>query len=254
MMHHHDWTWDQVDPFDPGDRNLWMKAEHLGRYLFAADYLRAHRPRRVADVGCGIGYGLPELARACREVIGVDRDSKALEVARSRFAAPGMRLVRADAVSSDLLEEAGAVDAAVCFETLEHLADPGAALIGIGALLPEGGFLLCSVPNAAFESRDRAGLPENRRHRQLFTFDSVSRLLRERGFVVEYRLGQSWSNVLFRRETELVRREMIPARLGEEAALHAPEVIRRLSYVLAYPTAEDPERSYSMVLVARKAG
>lgn len=30
---------DQIDPFDASDSNIWRKAEYLGRYLFAADFL-----------------------------------------------------------------------------------------------------------------------------------------------------------------------------------------------------------------------
>ncbi len=48
---------DQIDPFDPGDSNLWRKAEYLGRYLFAADFLRSHKSDLVADISCGMGYG-----------------------------------------------------------------------------------------------------------------------------------------------------------------------------------------------------
>ena len=61
--------WDQVDPMDENDIHLWMKLEHLGHYLFAADFLKPYKPQLVADISCGIGYGLPELKRIAGAVV-----------------------------------------------------------------------------------------------------------------------------------------------------------------------------------------
>lgn len=230
-----------------------MKIEHLGRYLFARDHLRRHEPRAVADVGCGIGYGLPELEEVAGRVIGVDGDSRVLEAA-ARYVGPSARLIRNRLNTEDLAETLGAasLDAIVCFETIEHLLDPDPVLRQFNELLPVDGTFICSVPNAAFEGRDRAGLPKNSYHKRLFTYASLSGLLDRHGFEVLYRLGQPWSNVLFKQETDLVRRKTIDGRLGDELALHSPAMIRRLAHLLAYPTVEDSERSYSIMTVARK--
>jgi hypothetical protein len=34
--------------------------------------------------------------------------------------------------------------------------------------------------------------------------------------------------------------------------MHTPEMIRLLSYILAYPTVEDVDGSYSIIIVAQK--
>jgi ubiquinone/menaquinone biosynthesis C-methylase UbiE len=111
---------DQIDPFDPGDSNLWRKAEYLGRYLFAADFLRQHRPGIVADISCGMGYGTFELCEIAKTVIGVDSSQELIETASKRGSSPNVKFLRRDLdyedLTPDILE--GSIDAVVSFETL----------------------------------------------------------------------------------------------------------------------------------------
>lgn len=232
-----------------------MKLEHLGRYLFASAYLGERESHTVADIACGVGYGLPELSKVCRRVIGIDGDPQALEIAAANHAAPGVRLVRGrlgvDDLSNVLEEE---LDAIVSFETLEHHVDPGAALEQFSTLLAAGGYLLCSVPNVLYESRDRIGLPKNAYHKRFFTYSSLAKMLNQYGFEIKYRLGQPLTNALLKKETELLRRKIIESRPSRETPLHSPAMIRKLSHLLAYPTVEDAEGSYSIIVVARRIG
>gem|GEM_PF-6739781 len=41
---------DCINPFDQLNQNLWVKIEHLGRYLFAADYLGQFKLNCIADI------------------------------------------------------------------------------------------------------------------------------------------------------------------------------------------------------------
>jgi SAM-dependent methyltransferase len=141
----------------------------------------------------------------------------------------------------------------VSFETLEHLVDPGEAISQFVRILLPGGFFICSVPNALSEPRARACLPRNKCHRQLFNFGSLSRMVNNRGLDVKYRLGQSWSYALLKREQQLSSARLIERRLSDLPEMHTPEMIRLLSYILAYPTVEDVDGSYSIIMVAQKA-
>jgi hypothetical protein len=69
---------------------------------------------------------------------------------------------------------------------------------------------------------------------------------------VIYRLGQSWSKTLFRREQQLSNAKRIGRKLSDEPGMHASEMIRWLSYVAAYPSVEDVDGSYSIIIVAQK--
>lgn len=245
---------DQIDPFDTNDSNLWRKAEYLGRYLFAADFLRQHQPGIVADISCGMGYGTLELRGVAKTVIGVDSSQEMIETASIWCKNPGIRFLRKDLDRDDLTQDIGkgSVDAVISFETIEHLVDPNKAISQFSQILRSGGFLICSVPNVLSESRDSAGLPRNKSHKQWFSFGSLCRTVESHGMNVVYRLGQSWSRALHRREQQLSHAKRIMRKLSDEPIMHSQEMIRWLSYVAAYPTVEDVDGSYSIIIVAQK--
>ncbi len=246
--------WDQVDPFDEKDNHLWMKLEHLGHYLFAADFLKQYRPKTVADISCGMGYGIPELARAAQMIIAVDGNPAMTQEASKRNREFNARYLNVNLDVDDLTSaiEPESVDAVVSFETLEHLVDPGEAISQFVQILLPGGFFICSVPSALSEPRARACLPRNKCHRQLFNFGSLSRMVQSSGLQIKYRLGQSWSYSLLKREQQLSSAKLIGRRLSDVPEMHTPEMIRLLSYILAYPTVEDVDGSYSIIIVAQK--
>jgi 2-polyprenyl-3-methyl-5-hydroxy-6-metoxy-1,4-benzoquinol methylase len=245
---------DQIDPFDTRDTNVWRKAEYLGRYLFAADFLKQHQPSIVADISCGMGYGTKELSGVAKNVIGVDGDQQLIEIASHRIKSSNVKFLQKDLNRADLMPEIEeeSVDAVVSFETLEHLIDPNKAVSQFSRILRPGGFLLCSVPNVLSESRDSAGLPRNKDHRQWFNYGSLARMVESHGMQVVYRLGQSWSRALHKREQQLTHAKRIDRRLSDEPTMHSPKMMRWLSYVAAYPTVEDADGSYSIIIVAQK--
>lgn len=243
-----------MDPFDAGDNNLWRKAEYLGRYLFASDFLRPYKPDLVADISCGMGYGALELCSAAERVIGVDANRALMESASQRFKLPNLNFLFKDLDEEELYPDIpdGSVAAVVSFETLEHLLDSSRAVAQFSKILQPGGFFICSVPNVLSESGDSSGLPRNKAHKQWFNFASLSRLVAQSEMRVIYRLGQSWSRALFRREQQLSNARRLSQKLGDDPVMHSPEMMRWLSYVTAYPTVEDVDGSYSIIIVAQK--
>lgn len=88
---------------------------HVDRYVMAADVCRTGD--RVLDVACGVGYGAEVIGRRVAVAYtGVDRPG----VVDPRFW-PFGAFVGADL---DDWTPAGVYDVGVCFETLEHVADP----------------------------------------------------------------------------------------------------------------------------------
>lgn len=253
-------TADQIDPFDIDNPNLWVKLEHLGRYLFAADYLRRYRPEQVADIACGTGYGLPELTQIAQAVVALDHSSAALAAAQrswesdTRLGHGQIAFLQQDLERDPWPQHLsqGGLDAIISFETLEHLIEPEQALTKFSQALRAKGFLICSVPNRLYEPLDRAGLPTNLEHKQLFSFATLRQLLERHGFEVVYRLGQATANILYKRESQLLKRRSLTQRLGDFSAMHTPDIIRHLSYLLAYPTVEDVEGSYAIIVIAQK--
>jgi 2-polyprenyl-3-methyl-5-hydroxy-6-metoxy-1,4-benzoquinol methylase len=251
--------WDKVDPYNVEDDKWWVKLEHLGRYLFAADYLAQFQPKVIADIAAGVGYGIPELTRAAGSIVAVDSSQEMLKLASAKYGGGNVTFVQQDIDQGTMVSEIGAslVDAIVSFETLEHLLNPSGAVEQFSQLLRSGGHLICSVPNVIFEPLwphqwGAAGLPANKCHTQLFNFNSFSRLLNQHDFAISYRVGQSWTNILYRRESELVQKEALKLKTGDRRELHTPEMIRMFANLLGYPTAEDVDGSYSIIVVAQK--
>jgi 2-polyprenyl-3-methyl-5-hydroxy-6-metoxy-1,4-benzoquinol methylase len=119
-----------------------IEAEHLVRYKWASALVSA---ARVLDAGCGVAYGTSMLARSgASQVIGVDIAAAVLDAVRPDMP-ENVRLETGDVL--DLRYEDGAFDVVVCFECIEHLVDPGAALDELARVLAPTGLLLVSSPN-----------------------------------------------------------------------------------------------------------
>lgn len=90
------------------------------------------------DLACGVGYGSFILARAGVRSVGIDRDAEAIRYARKHYA---------HALAQFQVGEepgGGKFDAAVCFETIEHIEDPRPLL---RSLRRSASRLIASVPN-----------------------------------------------------------------------------------------------------------
>ncbi len=111
-------------------------------------HVRAAGAGRILDVGCGRGFYARAIAalypRAA--VVGVDYSPAHLAVARAQ--APAANFARADART--LPFPAGAFDAVVCSEVLEHIVEDDRALSEISRVLSADGLLLISVPHRRY--------------------------------------------------------------------------------------------------------
>ena len=137
------------------DATIRARYEHLGhRGGLGRSFARrvialAGQPagRRVADIGCGTGELLGELATAwpASDLVGVDFAASRLRTAAA--AATRVTLVDAD-LGAALPFAAAAFDTVFCTEVLEHLKEPVRCLREIRRVLTPGGRLTLSVPNA----------------------------------------------------------------------------------------------------------
>jgi ArsR family transcriptional regulator len=95
----------------------------------------------VADLGCGTGPALVELAPAVRRVIGIDREPRMIEAARARTHELPNVEVRQGGLEALPLED-GEIDAATCMLVLHHVPDPSAAFREVRRVLRPGGRLV----------------------------------------------------------------------------------------------------------------
>ena len=119
-----------------------IEAEHLVRYWWAG---RLAAGKRVLDAGCGTGYGARMLTAAgAAHVTGLDRATAVLEAARPDCP-PEVELVSGDVRSLPFPDRS--FELVVCFEVIEHLAEPDVALRELERVVASDGLLLVSSPN-----------------------------------------------------------------------------------------------------------
>lgn len=116
-----------------------IRRDHVARYEFAATILADGAT--VIDFACGVGYGTRILADAGHPAMGYDIDPGALGYARAHYGTFGVVFEQADGNQPPPLP---VVDAAICFETIEHLEDPRPLLRALHASASQ---LIASVPN-----------------------------------------------------------------------------------------------------------
>lgn len=152
-----------------------------------ADALLARLPPgcrgRLLEIGCACGFLLLAARRRGFAVEGIEPSRQAVEHGRRRY---GL------AIQCARIEEAaiaaGAYDAVVMADTIEHLPQPAAAVARAHVALRAGGVLLLLTPDlgswtARCAGRFWWGLLDD--HHVYFTRRSLSLLLSAHGFAVE---------------------------------------------------------------------
>lgn len=144
----------------------------------------------VLDVGFGAGHLARRIRSRCRYLAGIELDPDAAREGAAFFDDP---LVE-DVVKGLTGPWREPFDAIVAGDILEHLPEPGLALVRLRPLLKPGGILLASLPNVAnvtvrlgllfgrFPLSDRGIL--DRTHLRFFTRRTARELLEENGFLV----------------------------------------------------------------------
>ncbi len=141
---------------------------------------------RLLDVGCGSGAFADLLSRCGWKVQGIDRNERAIEIARRRG-------LRADCTT---LEEAEfpdrSFDVIHLWHVLEHLTDPVATLKEIHRILDDDGLLVLGLPMIdSVGGRlfgPRWSYLEIPRHLSQFTRSSITETLRKAGFSVQKKI------------------------------------------------------------------
>ena len=143
---------------------------------------------RVLDVGCGEGWFTGALARAGREVVGIDVAEEPLRRAREREDGVDVRLVAAEGPWP--LEDVS-FDAVWAGEVIEHVADTVGWLSEVRRVLRSGGALVLSTPAHEPLTRLALGLSERAfaarfdprsDHLRFYTRRALAALLEDFGF------------------------------------------------------------------------
>ncbi len=129
-----------------------IRADHASRYQLATHIVKKHfknvaAPLRGLDLFCGNGYGTWLAARELNaHMLGVDGSEEAITMANCHFSTTHT-IFTAKCFPFSL--PAGEFDFILCFESIEHVADPDAMFVALGCALKPGGVLFVSTPNEA---------------------------------------------------------------------------------------------------------
>jgi len=146
-------------------------------YLGLLDHHLDERPRRVLDLGSGVGGFLEGLGRLGGRVDAVDDDTDSLR----RCAERGFRSgVLADGYRLPFRDES--YDLVCLFDVLEHLDDDAAALREVRRVLRPGGRVFLSVPAYPwlYANNDRVA-----HHRRRYTRAGLRRLFEQADLALE---------------------------------------------------------------------
>lgn len=150
---------------------------------YIADYINARDPGTVLDIGFGLGELLEQISDK-HTCVGLDPSLKALEMAADKCKAQ----LLLGTLSADTFE-AESLDAVVSHHVIEHVVEPVEFVQNVFRTIAPGGVFICGTPNfaspAARVFQDRYRLLHDPTHVSLFTDDSLLRLLRDVGFIVQ---------------------------------------------------------------------
>ena len=116
-----------------------IRAEQYGvSFDLAAAFALLPADAVVADLGCGTGRTLRDLAPHVRQVVGLDASAQMLKAARKRLAgARNIELRQGELASLPIAD--GMCDAALCVLALSYVEDPAAVVREMARILKPGG-------------------------------------------------------------------------------------------------------------------
>jgi ubiquinone/menaquinone biosynthesis C-methylase UbiE len=134
--------------WEPG--GTWSPSEHPFYPYERALVEKVGRPGDAClDYGCG------DARRYGKILQEMGLDYRGFDISQTAVRQANAVGVKASLLNSDgttnLSDES--CDFAICFEVFEHLVQPDVALAEISRVLKSGGYLICSVPNAAYFAR-----------------------------------------------------------------------------------------------------
>jgi SAM-dependent methyltransferase len=135
----------------------------------------------VADLGCGTGEMLIQLAPVVHRIIGVDREQAMLAMARQRSAGMSNVDIREGSLEQLPIEDAS-IDLALCMLVLHHVDSPAAVFQEVKRVLRPTGLLL--VLDMMAHEREELRMNMGHRHlgfsREHFSRDAAMGLVLER--------------------------------------------------------------------------
>lgn len=155
----------------PGEADEFTEKTHRQRYEYVRQFAAG---RRVLDIGCGVGCGALEYARAgAVSVHAIDKSPHALAHAKRHFDHPAISWNQGEFFAYEWPR--GTQELAICLEVFEHVDNPGRLMGLIVDALTDDGRAIISTPNRLQYSPDCD--PVNVHHVREYEMDEFTALL-----------------------------------------------------------------------------
>lgn len=120
------------------------------RAEFIFEEIEKERPKKVLDIGCGRGFYVNALASCefIKEIIGIDKNERYLEVARKNKIDKRVKIMKGSVYAIPFKDNF--FDLVICSEVLEHLKNESMALNEIKRVMKRNGELIITVPSIDF--------------------------------------------------------------------------------------------------------
>jgi 2-polyprenyl-3-methyl-5-hydroxy-6-metoxy-1,4-benzoquinol methylase len=142
-------------------------------------FVRERKEGKVLDVGCAYGTMLQKFPNTY-EKFGIDVSEHAINEAKNRFP---KTTFHAGGAEDPLPFEENFFDIVVCSDVLEHLEEPGTALINIHNVLKKDGILYVNTPNLNWIRKKVFAYADKKEHHiSLLPHKTLSEILTKTGF------------------------------------------------------------------------
>lgn len=239
---------DHCEPFDGKNENIWMKCEHIGRYIFARDFF-ADKGEKLLDVACAEGFGAYVLSGGGYDVVGADINAEYIEKAKGRCDGKFFVL---DFEKDEFPDEMQNADGAICFETIEHLRDGRKLLTSLYGAVKNGGYVLLSFPSDRFEKVDENGVNYDPYHLKIYSEEEMLSLVESIGFEKADEYGQGLCNLLYAAESAAEDRGALAKNEADKFFNYDEEKLTKIAHVFGYPDKQNVGESYSHIWVLKK--
>ena len=152
-------------------------------YILEKEIIQFGNKKNILDVGCGCGPFLTHVSKNWNK-FGIEISKHASMIAKNKL--PDATIENLDFMNNTYDDEY--FDIILCHQVLEHIRKPDDFLNEFNRILKPGGSIILCVPN--FDSGCARLFGKNYRffhddtHITLFSYDSLSRLVRDTGFKI----------------------------------------------------------------------